>query len=109
MTDDYEYFRNKRADRVYLSKSLDQLVFRKDEKGNLQRMSRPFRIVSKIVDAKESHQFIKDGKEIVLRVTDGGRQEIKAKFYEDTRGIFTLTIQKYTLPSGMPHQTYFTF
>jgi hypothetical protein len=109
MTEDYEYFRNKRADRVYLSKSLRQLEFQKDEHGNVQKMSRAFRIVSKIVEAKESHQFIKDGREIVLRVTDGDRQEIKAKFYEDTRGIFTLTIQKYTRPSGVPHQAYFTF
>lgn len=109
MTDDYEYFRNKRPDRVYLSKSLRQLELTKDAQGNIQKLSRPFRIVSKIVESKESHQFIKDGREIALRITDGERQEIKAKFYEDTRGVFTLTIQKYTLPSGMPHQAYFTF
>lgn len=108
-TDDYEFFRNKRPDRVYLSKSLRQLELSKDAAGNVQKLSRPFRIVSKIVECKESHGFIKDGKEIALRVTDGERQEIKAKFYEDTRGIFTLTLQKYTLPSGMPHQAYFTF
>jgi hypothetical protein len=109
VTDDYEYFRNKRTDRVYLSKSLRQLEQSKDSAGNIQQLSRPFRIVSKIVESTESHQFIKDGSEIALRITDGGRQEIKAKFYEDTRGVFTLTIQKYTLQSGAPHQTYFTF
>src|SRR5687768_11869023 len=42
-------------------------------------------------------------------ITDGERQEIKAKFYEDTRGVFTLTIQKYTRSSGAPHHAYFTF
>jgi len=109
MTDDYEYFRNKRPDRVYLSKSLRQLELSKDADGNVQKLSRPFRIVSKIVESTESHQFIRDGREIVLRITDGERQEIKAKFYEDTRGVFTLTFQKYTMQSGTPHQAYFTF
>ena len=32
-----------------------------------------------------------------------------AKFYEDTRGVFTLQIQRYTVESGSPHSTYFTF
>lgn len=109
MTDDYEYFRNKRTDRVYLSKSLRQPEFTKDSQDNIQKLSRPFRIVSKIVESTESHQFIKDGREITLRITGGERQEIKAKFYEDTRGIFTLTIQKYTRSSGAPHRAYFTF
>ena len=109
MTDDYDYFRNKRADRIYLSKSLRKLEYSRDVDGNIRSLSRPFRIVSKIVDAQESHQFIKDGKEIVLRITGGERQEIKAKFYEDTRRIFTLTIQKYTVETGVPHHAYFTF
>lgn len=109
MTDEYDYFKNKRADRVYLSKSLDQKIYQKDENGVVQQLSRPFRIVSKIVDAKESHQFIKDGSQIALRITDGERQEIVAKFYEDTRGVFVLTIQKYTRETGAPHHAYFTF
>lgn len=109
MTDDYEYFRNKRADRVYLSRSLDQKIYRREGRGEVQESIRPFRIVSKIIEGSEAHQFIKDGKEVSLRITQGERQEIKAKFYEDTRGIFTLQIQKYTRDSGAPHNTYFTF
>jgi len=46
---------------------------------------------------------------VSLRITPGERQEIKAKFYEDTRGVFTLQIQKYTVETGIPHNTYFTF
>ena len=106
---DMEYFKKKRTDRVYLSRSLDEKFFLKDENGNLKEMTRPFRIVSKVIDNVEGHKFIKDGKEISLRITPGGRQEIKAKFYEDTRGISTLTIQKYTSETGAPHNTYFTF
>jgi Domain of unknown function (DUF4263) len=109
MSEDYEYFKNKRPDRVYLSRSLTEKQFRKVEGGDVQEFERPFRIVSKVIDCAESHQFFKDGKQISLRITDGGRQEIVAKFYEDTRGVSTLQIQRYTVESGSPHNTYFTF
>lgn len=109
MSEEYEYFKNKRPDRVYLSRSLSQKQYRKDEDGQVQEFERPFRVVSKVIDCAESHQFFKDGKQVSLRVTNGARQEIVAKFYEDTRGIFTLQIQRYTVESGAPHNTYFTF
>lgn len=106
---DYDYFKNKRTDRIYLSKSLEGKSFQKNSEGEIEEIVRPFRILSKVVDSEENHKFIKDGKEVSLRITDGERQEIKAKFYEDTRGISTLTIQKYTIKTGAPHNTYFTF
>jgi hypothetical protein len=109
MSDDLEFFQNKRADRIYLSKSLSKKQFRKTEGGGVEEFERPFRIVSKVIDGAESHQFFKEGKQVSLRITDGQRQEIKAKFYEDTRGISTLQIQKYTVESGSPHRAYFTF
>ncbi len=108
-TSDYDYFINKRTDRVYLSKSLDAKFPIKNEKGEIEELIRPFRIVSKIIENSETHKFIKDGKQVSLRITSSGRQEIKAKFYEDTRGISTLQIQKYTTETGVPHNTYFTF
>jgi hypothetical protein len=106
---DFEYFKNKRTDRVYLSKSLDAKFPIKNDKGEIEELVRPFRIVSKIIENNETHKFIKDGKQVSLRITESGRQEIKAKFYEDTRGITTLQIQKYTTGTGVPHNTYFTF
>ncbi len=109
MSDDYEYFSNKRPDRVYLSRSLSQKQYRKNEAGEIEEFERPFRVVSKVIDCGESHQFFKDGKQVSLRITDGARQEVIAKFYEDTRGVFTLQIQRYTVESGSPHNTYFTF
>ena len=109
MTEDYEYFQNKRADRVYLTRSLSQKLYRKTADGEVEEFERPFRIVSKIVDCTESHQFFRDGKQVSLRITQGQRQAIKAKFYEDTRGVETLQIQKYTVEGGTPHKTYFTF
>lgn len=109
MVDDYEYFRNKRPDRLYLSRSLSEKQYRTDASGQIQHFERPFRVVSKVVDGAESHQFFKDGRQVSLRITEGARQEIVAKFYEDTRGVFTLQIQRYTVESGSPHKTYFTF
>lgn len=106
---DYDYFKNKRTDRVYLSKSLEGQSFQNNSEGEIEELVRPFRVLSKVIDCEENHKFIKDGKEISLRITDGERQEIKAKFYEDTRGISTLTIQKFTIKTGLPHNTYFTF
>ncbi|MDP2679307.1 MAG: DUF4263 domain-containing protein [Rhodoferax sp.] len=109
MSDDYEYFSNKRDNRVYLSRSLIQKSYRKNEEGEVEEFERPFRIVSKVIDCAESHQFFRDGKQVSLRITDGQRQEIKAKFYEDSRSVSTLQIQKYSVESGSPHNTYFTF
>ncbi len=112
MTDeptDYDYFMNKRTDKVYLSKSLDAKFLVKNDNDEIEEIKRPFRIVSKIIETTEDHHFIKDGKQTSLRITPGGRQEIKAKFYEDTRGITTLTIQKFTTDTSSPHNTYFTF
>ncbi|HYE36286.1 Shedu immune nuclease family protein [Methylocaldum sp.] len=109
MTDNYEYFKNKRTDRVYLSQSLSQKQYRKNSDGEIEEFERPFRMLSKVIDCAESHQFFKDGKQVSLRITDGQRHEITAKFYEDTREVSTLQIQKYTVESGAPHRTYFTF
>jgi len=106
---EYDYFINKRTDRVYLSRALDEKFLIKNETGEIKEIFRPFRIVSKIIENIEDHKFIKEGKQIALRITPGGRQEIKAKFYEDTRGITTLTIQKFSSDTGKPHNTYFTF
>lgn len=107
--EDYEFFLNKRVDRVYLSRSLGQKFFRKGDDGNVEELVRPFRIVSKVIDGRESHEFFRDGKQVSLRITDGKRQEIKAKFYEDNREIATLQIQKYSIKEGIPHKSCFTF
>lgn len=107
-TDGYEIFLNKRTDRIYLSKSLDSTQLKSGEDGVVESI-RPIRILSKILIGSESHHFIKEGREIVLRITPKARQEIVAKFYEDTRGIFTLQIQKYTSDNGNPHQISFSF
>lgn len=105
---EYEIFVNKRTDRIYLSKSLETTQLKPSELEGVVEIKRPFRIVSKVFDSEE-HQFVKEGKEIVLRVTSKARQEVVAKFYEDSRGIFVLQIQKFSSDTGNPHQISFSF
>ena len=99
MTEDYEYHRNKRPDKTYVSKSL----------SFGQQSDRRFRIASKVFDSPETHNFALEHGEHVIRVTPGRRQEIVAKFYEDNRKIFVLTIQRFTPATGVPHQLNFSF
>ncbi|MFL0169701.1 Shedu immune nuclease family protein [Tenacibaculum maritimum] len=106
---DFDYFINKKTDTIYLSKSLSTKVYEKNENGEINEKVRPIRIASLKMENEETHKFYKKGKEIALRVTPNGTQEIKAKYYEDSKGIFNLTIQKFTTETGSPHNTYFSF
>jgi hypothetical protein len=106
---DHEIFLNKATDQVYVSESIPVTAAVQSDLDDLKEITRNVRIVSQIIETKEDHQFIKHGKQLQLRITDGGRQEISARFYEDDRGIFSLQIQKWTTVSGIPHNTYFSF
>lgn len=97
--DEYEFHRKKRSDKTYVSRSLPV--------GS--ESPRTFRIASKVFDSDETHEFARELGEHVVRVTAGGRQEIVAKFYEDTRGVFVLTIQRFSKETGAPHKTHFSF
>lgn len=96
MTDDYEYYLNKRADRTYISRAFE-------EHG--QRM----RMLSKVIDAEEAHEFATIEGERTIVVKPGQRQEILAVFYEDSRKIKRITIQKFETESGDPVKHSFTF
>jgi|GEM_PF-204137 len=99
MVEDIEYFENKRPDRTYISKAF----------GASEENPRKLRIISKVLDPSATHQFAKIKDELVLRITEGRRQEVKAVFYEDNRTIDSLTIQRYTRKDGKPHKASFTF
>jgi len=98
MTDKFEIFSSRRRDRVYVSKAFPEYL------SYDQAESRKLRIVSKVLDSPIQHEFASIKNEIVLRRTPGGRQEIKAVFWEDSREIKSLTVQKFTSDSGVPHQ-----
>lgn len=64
------------------------------------------RIANKVIDNPGGHEFALVKDEIVLRETPAGRFQIKATFFEASRGIQTLTIQKFSRAGG---KEYFTF
>jgi hypothetical protein len=106
--DEYEIFVNKRTDKIYMSKSIDITQMKFSENKEIQEVIRPIRYISRVIEG-EQHQFIKEKGDIVLRITPNGKQEITAKIYEDTRGILTLQIQRYSTETGNPHSISFTF
>ena len=107
----FDYFTGKRPGRTYISKAFNP--------GRASDPSDPFwdpsnfrdmRIISKVFDPPELHQIATAKGEVVLRVTPGERQEVKATFYEDTREIKTITIQRYMRKTGNAvKETHFTF
>ena len=70
---------------------------------------RPIRIASKVLDVVGGYAYAQEKSELVLRATPAARHEIVAKFFEDDRGIFTLTIQKFNKKSGPSDGWYFSF
>jgi hypothetical protein len=95
--DDRSIFLNRRPNKTIVSRSiLDNLTGRR------------LRIMSRVVDGQDGLQFAIVEGEIVLRVTPAGRYAIKATVLEDTRGIKTLTIQKYAGPTWRPSEQHFS-
>lgn len=105
-TSEEEYFWGKKPDKIYISK---RILAQRNDFATGDNIIIPIRYVSKVIDSSETFSFIKEKNEIVLRVSDGERQEIIAKILEDNRGIYISQIQKYTKQTGSPHNTYFSF
>lgn len=99
MAEDYDYHINKKPGKTYITKRLD--------KG--EENPRKFRIASKVFDSEEHHEIAIENAETVIRITPGGKQEVKAIFYEDTRGVSTIIFQKFTTETGKPHRINFSF
>jgi len=98
----YKYFQRKIPDHTYVSK-----VFPQFEPSHEQRR---VRIASQVFDLPELHEFAHEHGEVIIRVTDGEREEIKATFYDDSREVKTVTIQRYLHKDGSPMKsTSFTF
>jgi len=95
-----EIFDNKRTDKVYVSPQFPKKDLIKDSTGAMQEIIRPFRKISKIITASEGHEFVKQGQEMILRITPEEKQEIIVSIYEDTRSITTLKVAKYNKKTG---------
>ena len=91
-----EIFDNKRTDKVYVSPQFTKKNYSRD----LTEEIRPIRKISKIITASEGHEYIKQGQEMVIRLTPEEKQEIIVSIYEDTRSITTLKVAKYNKKTG---------
>lgn len=105
---EFEFFKGKVPNKTYVSKRIEsqKSQFSTSEVTN---DIIPIRYASKVIDSENTYEFVKIRDEIKLRETPEGRQEITAKFIEDSRDIFILQIQKFTTATGSPHKTYFSF
>jgi hypothetical protein len=96
MSDDEKYIAGKRSDRIYFSKEFPA-------------GTRVARYVSRVTDSAEREHFTVVNKEVVLRTTATGKQQVKALFYLDNREIRTLTLQRFSTDPDHPHeQAYIT-
>jgi hypothetical protein len=96
MMDDYK---NPKEGKTYISPSLKAF-------GDLNRR---IRIASKVIESPDTYAFGKIRDEIVLRHKENAKSYISAKFLEDNREIFLLSIQGYTVATEKPHNASFSF
>ena len=106
--DEHKYHKGKVKGKTYVSKRIVKEAI-KDESGNVLIPEQKIRIASKVFDNSGTDHFAIVKGELIIRRTAGGRQEIKASFYEDSRSLQTLTIQRYTSKTDNPLKTHFSF
>lgn len=94
--DDYQ---NPKEGKTYISPRLNSF-------GDSDRK---IRIASKVIESPDSYAFAKIKDEVVLRHKEDAKSHITAKFLEDNRGIFVLSIQGYSVATEKPHNASFSF
>ncbi|MBL8142834.1 MAG: hypothetical protein JNM38_17060 [Acidobacteria bacterium] len=92
-------YNNPEPGRTYISPSLDAFG----------QPGRKVRIATKAMEHPASYAFAEVKGEVVLRHKPDAKSCITAKFFEDDRGIFVLSIQGYTVATMKPHNASFTF
>lgn len=92
MDEDYEYAKGRSPDRLHISKRFPH------PKGvGYQRFGH------RVLNDKGYVWMVREGKEMVLRETLSGKQQVKAKFFEDgDRHISHLWIQRWNTTTGYP-------
>jgi Domain of unknown function (DUF4263) len=71
--------------------------------------NRKIRIATKLLEQPNTYAYAYEKGELVLRLKDGAKSTIVAKFFEDDRGVFVLSIQGYTIATSKPHNASFSF
>jgi hypothetical protein len=70
---------------------------------------RKVRIATKLIEQPSTYAFATVKDELVLRHKEDAKTCITAKFFEDNRRVFVLSIQGYTVATGKPHNASFAF
>lgn len=96
MSDDYL---NPLPGKTYISPSL----------ADFAKKDRKVRIASKLLPSEEGYEYAKEKDEVVLRRKPDAATYITAKFIEDNRKIFVLTVQKFSSETGQPYGSGFSF
>lgn len=94
--DDYQ---NPKSGKTYISPRLDAF-------GD---STKKVRIASKLIESPDSYTFAKIKDEVVLRHKEDAKSYVTAKFIEDSRNVFVLNVQKYTVGNDNPHSLSFSF
>ncbi len=94
--DDYQ---NPKPGKTYISPSLKSF-------GDKDKR---VRIASKVLPSEDGYDYAKERDEVVLRNKPDAATNITAKFIEDSRQIFVLTVQKFMNDTGKPYGNGFTF
>ncbi len=92
-------YQDPKPGKTYISPQLNDF-------GNPERK---VRIATKLIEHPSTYAFAQIKEELVLRHKDGAKSCITAKFFEDDRRMFVLSIQGYTVASGKPHNASFAF
>jgi hypothetical protein len=94
--DDYQ---NPKPGNTYISPALPSF-------GDKERM---VRIATKVLPTSGGLEFVKERDEVVVRYKENAATIITAKFLEDARGVFVLSVQKFMADTGMPRGSGFSF
>lgn len=96
---DNDTYQMPRPGKVYISPSLPAFSDK----------TRRVRIATRVAGGDEGYEYAKERGEVVIRNKPNAKTCIRAKFMEDSRGVFVLTIQKFDNASGMPYGSGFSF
>ena len=94
--DDYE---NPLPGKTYISPTL----------SSFSDPARKVRIATKLFEQPSTYAYAQEKGELVLRHKDGAKSTITAKFFEDDRGLFVLSLQGYTIATSKPRNASFSF
>ncbi len=96
--EDQSYFEQRLKGRLYLSREFTDKYSGKKK-----------RFAHKITESEEQKIFIKVKDEILLATKHGGRHQLKALLIEDPRRIQELVVQTFSVGTGNPHKSAYSF